>query len=216
MQFGQLVLSTTRISPTSTSLPYYCRTLDESINKLGVVNRGVGVKHGRRDSGNDFRVPKIASVPVVFQFFSFLLCRFWSGRYQTKKHILNVFQQVKYLHTLLNILLHILLHILLLWMYICFYNTSSVLKVAMELRTHTQKQNFECFLLPKILYIMEGRASQDLLKFLKLVLIFQVIQGGALTEVYGYRPDGKGESTSGKQLPSIFRDNALQHHCSVR
>ena len=36
------------------------------------------------------------------------------------------------------------------------------------------------------------------------------------TEVYKYRPNGKGEWRKGEPLPETFRDTGIESHCTIR
>jgi hypothetical protein len=40
--------------------------------------------------------------------------------------------------------------------------------------------------------------------------------GGDLSEVYNYQPQGKGDWIAGKDIPSEFKNTAIQNHCAVR
>jgi hypothetical protein len=52
-------------------------------------------------------------------------------------------------------------------------------------------------------------------KLFNKILIMHLI-GGDLSEVYNYQPQGKGDWIAGKDIPSEFKNTAIQNHCAVR
>jgi hypothetical protein len=47
-------------------------------------------------------------------------------------------------------------------------------------------------------------------------VIFMQLIGGDLSEVYNYQPQGKGDWIAGRDIPSEFKNTAIQNHCAVR